>query len=134
MMKKLASVIFILSLISVTVSFSAAEEASLFQIKRLIIAGSIENREPVGIVNAFSSSTEKVYCFLEAVDISEDTTASFVWYQGEQETARVQLPLIKSKKWRTYSSKKLGGRTGDWRVELRDENDMVLETVSFTVE
>jgi hypothetical protein len=134
MMKKLASVIFILSLISVTVSFSAAEEASLFQIKRLVIAGSIENREPVGIVNAFSSSTEKVYCFLEAVDISEDTTASFVWYQGEQETARVQLPLIKSKKWRTYSSKKLGGRTGDWRVELRDENDMVLETVSFTVE
>ena len=133
-MKKLASVIFILSLISVTVSFSAAEEASLFQIKRLVIAGSIENKEPVGIVNAFSSSTEKVYCFLEAGDVLEDTTASFIWFHGEQEAAAVKLPLMKSKKWRTYSSKKLGGRTGDWRVELRDENDMVLETVSFTVE
>ena len=134
-MKKLAAIIFILSFISATVSFSAAEETSpLFQIKRLVIAGSIENKEPVGIVNAFSSSTEKVYCFLEAVDIPEDTTASFIWFHGEQETAAVKLPLMKSKKWRTYSSKKLGGRTGDWRVELRDENDMVLETVSFTVE
>jgi hypothetical protein len=134
-MKKLFAVIFILSFISVTVSFSAAEEPSpLFQIKRLVIAGSIDNREPVGIVNAFSSSTEKVYCYLEASDISEDTFVSFAWYHGEQETAIVKLPIMKSKKWRTYSSKKLGGRTGDWRVDLRDENNTVLETASFTVE
>lgn len=134
-MKKLSAVVFILSLLYIMVSFSLAEDTSpLFQIKRLVIAGSIENKEPVGIVDAFSSSTEKVYCFLEAGDISEDTTVSFVWFHGEQETARVNLPLGKGKKWRTYSSKKLGGRTGDWRVELRDENDITLETATFTVE
>ncbi len=48
------------------------EGAPLFTVARLVIAGSVENREPVGIVDAFSSTTEKVYCFLEARDIAED--------------------------------------------------------------
>ena len=108
--------------------------ADAFSIERLVIAGSIEDREPVGVVGAFPGSTEKVYCFLDARDISADTTVSFVWYFGETEMASVELSLREGSRWRTYSSKKLAGNTGSWKVELQDENGEVLETVEFTVE
>ena len=55
---------------AIAVSFAAEEQAGMsdpaFSVARLVVAGSIEEREPVGVVNAYSASTEKVYCFLEA--------------------------------------------------------------------
>ncbi len=113
---------------------SIQESAPAFTVGRLVIAGSIEDREPVGIVNVFASATEKVYCFLEAQDIAEDTSVTFVWYFGEKEMAKVELPLSQGSRWRTYSSKRLAGLKGDWKVELQDAAGAVLQTVEFKVE
>ena len=142
-MKKLSSIMIILLLAFITMAYipadvqsqeAAPEGASSFEVGRLVIAGSIDNREPVGIVSAFASSTEMVYCFLEALNIKEDTTVSFVWYLGETEKARVELPLRQGTRWRTYSSKKLGGLQGAWKVELQDADGTVLQSVDFSVE
>ena len=111
-----------------------AQEEPLFTIARMVIAGSVEDREPVGVVDEFASSTETVYCFLEATQITEDITVKFAWYHGDQKTADVALPLRQGSRWRTYSSKQLGGRTGAWRVELQDIEGNVLHSVGFTVE
>ncbi len=105
-----------------------------FTIERFVIAGSVEDKEPVGVVNAFASTTEKIYCFLEASNITEETTVSFVWYHGDKKMATVRLPLGKGSRWRTYSSKKLGGLKGEWKVELQDADGNVVETVAFSVE
>ena len=134
------SALFILvSFMLLPFSYSFAEEApqqtiSIFTVERFVVAGSIENIEPVGIVDAFSSATEKVFCFLEARDISEDTSVSFVWYLGDTKKATVDLPIKAGKRWRTYSSKKLGGQKGEWKVELQDVNGTVQRTLTFTVE
>lgn len=142
-MKKL-SIIFLSLILSLTpVLIVQAQDSpqpvqdagdALFQVGRLVIAGSIENLEPVGVVDAFAASTERVYCFLEARKIMEDTTAHFIWYHGETQVADVALPLRKGARWRTYSSKNLGGRTGDWRVEIQDADGRVLEVIGFAVE
>ncbi len=119
-------------------SFAAEGEVAAstagFNIARFVIAGSVEELEPVGTVNAFSSSTEKVYCFLEANDIADDTEISLLWYHEGTSKAVVTLSLRKGARWRTYSSKKLGGLTGNWTVELQANGGNVLETVTFTVE
>ena len=123
---------------AIAVSFAVEEQAGMsdpaFSVARLVIAGSIEEREPVGVVNAYSASTEKVYCFLEANDIKAETMVSFVWYHEDTKKATVELPLGVSSRWRTYSSKKLAGLTGEWKVELKDAGGNVLNTVLFTVE
>ena len=111
-----------------------AEGESLFTVSRLEIAGSIENLEPVCVVDIFAASTENVYCFLEAASIKKDTTVTFAWYHQEKRMAIVNLPLKKGVKWRTYSSKRLGGLKGEWKVELQDANLNVLQTIRFTVE
>ncbi|MFC1819372.1 DUF2914 domain-containing protein, partial [Thermodesulfobacteriota bacterium] len=58
----------------------------------------------------------------------------FVWYFEDTEMARVALPLNKGMRWRTYSSKKLAGLKGNWKVELQDYSGIVLNTVSFQVQ
>ncbi len=113
---------------------TAEMNAPVFSVARMLIAGSIESREPVGAVSVYASSTEKVFCFLEATDITEDTEVSFVWYHEDREMAVVTLPLKKGQKWRTYSSKKLGGLTGSWKVELHDAGGDVILDVGFIVE
>jgi hypothetical protein len=142
-MKKI-TILFLAGILSIALSAATmAEDESqsgqeavepLFQVARLVIAGSVDNREPVGVVDAFAASTEKVYCFLEATQIREDTTARVAWYHGERTMAVVDLSLRKGKRWRTYSSKKLGGNTGDWRVEIQDVEGNVLQVIGFTVE
>jgi hypothetical protein len=109
------------------------QRGSFFNIGRFVIAGSIGNKEPIGIVNAFSSSTEKAYCFLEARDITEDTAINLVWFHNYNKVATVELPIKKGVRWRTHSSKRLMGLRGIWKVELQDLNGTVLETIAFMV-
>jgi len=134
----LAMILLIVSVASVNAATAmqatAEKSAPVFSVSRMLIAGSIEDREPVGAVSAYSASTEKVYCFLEAIDIKENTKVSFVWYHEDKRMAIVTLPLNKGSKWRTYSSKKLGALTGEWKVELQDAGGNVILDVGFTVE
>lgn len=116
---------------AVTMALPAA--ASAFEIARFVIAGDIQDREPVFASSWFSSDTEKVYCFLEAVNIVEDTRVSFVWFHQGEEAARIELGIAKGDRWRTYSSKSIGERTGTWEVQLQDERGMALKSISFEI-
>jgi hypothetical protein len=105
-----------------------------FIIERMVISGKIVDLEPIAAGEVFSAVTEKVYCFLETRDIDEDTSVSLVWYFENKEMSRVSLPLTKGPRWRTYSSKKLGGLKGDWKVELQDSSGIVHNSVTFQVQ
>ncbi|MBU0479677.1 MAG: DUF2914 domain-containing protein [Proteobacteria bacterium] len=120
-----------LSLLVATTAF-AQDEASM-SISRLVTCTGIADREPVGAAESFSVDTGTVYAFMEANDISADVELSFVWLHEGDETARITLPIRQGGRWRTYSSKKLGGRTGAWRVEIQDPSGAVLSSVGFTV-
>lgn len=110
------------------------EETAPFIIKRLVIGTGVENLEPVGVAETFPASTEKVYCFLEATDIANDTEVSFVWFSGEKEMSSFSVPLKTGPRWRTYADKILREIKGDWKVEIRDADGKVLKDVQFKVE
>ena len=105
-----------------------------FTIGRMVLCKSIINREPMEISQLFSVATKKVYCFLEARDIEDDTEVRFVWYHNDTEVDSVRLPLKKGPRWRTFSSKNLVGLKGAWKVELQDSSGIVHNTLSFSVE
>lgn len=107
---------------------------SFFQIGRFVIAMGIADREPIGITNTFSALAGTVYCFLEARNITEDRTVNLLWYHEGKEMAKVELPLKKGERWRTYSSKRLDGIRGSWKVELQDNSKRVIEAITFTVD
>jgi hypothetical protein len=111
-----------------------AKEPAPFMVTRLVVGTGVEDREPVGVAETFASSTEKVYCFLEATDITKDTEVTFVWYHGQEEMRQVTLPLMTGPRWRTYAYKNLMGLKGDWKVEIKDAGGEVLKEVTFKVE
>ncbi len=109
-------------------------QAPAFTIVRAVIGTSVENREPAGTADLFPASTERVYCFVEAKDISKDTEVSFAWFQGDQEKRKVNLPLPAGPRWRTWAYKNLGGQKGDWKVEIRDGAGNLIKEIKFKVE
>ncbi|MBL0715007.1 MAG: DUF2914 domain-containing protein [Desulfosarcina sp.] len=47
---------------------------------------------------------------------------------------RPAIPALSRLAWRTYASKKIGDRQGNWKVYLQDKADQILGTVQFVVE
>jgi len=112
----------------------ATKETVPFTIKRLVVGTGVENLEPVGVAETFPASTEKVYCFLEATDISKDMEVSFVWFNGDKEMSKFSVPLKMGPRWRTHANKNLRELKGDWKVEIRDSDGKVVKDVKFKVE
>jgi DUF2914 family protein len=103
-------------------------------ITRMEIAGSVENREPVGIAASFPATQERVSCYLEFKDVPQDTTITYVWTLGQNDMGKVTQQLKKSSRWRTWANKSLGGMKGDWKVDVVDESGVVLKSATFKVE
>lgn len=116
-------------------AFEKAEvKPALFVVARFVVAKDVQDREPVDATDIFPSATDKVYCFLEAKDIIEETNVECVWYLNGTQMRVSSLTLSKGSRWRTYANKSINGQRGDWKVDLRDANGTVLKSVSFKVE
>ena len=103
-------------------------------ISRMEIAGSIENREPVGIAASFPATQEKVYCYVEFKDVPQDSTITYVWKLGQNDMGKVTQQVKKTSRWRTWANKSLDGMKGDWKVDVLDESGAVLKSATFKVE
>ena len=112
----------------------AAAPAPSLNISRMEIAGSVEDREPVGIAATFPDNTDKVYCFVEVKDAPMDASITFVWSLGPNEMGKVTQQVKQSSRWRTWSSKTVSGMRGDWKVDVLDESGAVLKSATFKVE
>jgi hypothetical protein len=113
---------------------AAAKEKPPFTIARAVIATGVENLEPAGATETFPPTTEKVYCFIEATEVSKDTEVTFVWYHDATELSKFSLPLKEGPRWRTYADKTLYGMKGDWKVEIQDSAGNVVKELGFKVE
>ncbi|MCX7793287.1 MAG: DUF2914 domain-containing protein [Thermodesulfovibrionales bacterium] len=132
-MRRLVYVMIALFLINAGHIVNAQIESG-FSIERMVVATGIENREPVDIRDTFSAATEKVYCFIEARNIKEDTNITVVWSNNGKEVLRTSLPLKKGSRWRTYAEKRLYGMRGEWKVDILDNAGNFLKAVTFKVE
>ncbi len=129
----LPTVLSALLILSVMAEGAAAQGAP-FSVERLVVGTGVQDREPVGVADIFPAGTETVFCYLEARNISQEVEVQLVWYFGEEEVARVPLSLGAGPRWRTYSSKQIGDRRGNWKVYLQDDADQTLGSVQFVVE
>ena len=115
-------------------SGSGQDKPAEIEIAQAVIGTGVENLEPKGVADAFPSTTEKVYCFIEAKNIPSDTEVTFVWSLGDKEMLTFSTALKAGARWRTYGSKNLYGKKGDWKVEIKDAGGKILKEVKFKVE
>lgn len=105
-----------------------------FEVARLVVCSDVQNRNPIDVRDVFPAETVTVFCFLEARAVLETTAVTMVWYHEEEELASVPLTVGQSPRWRTYSSKEIQGRRGNWKVYLLDSADNTLASVQFVIE
>lgn len=97
-----------------------------------VVCTGVTNREPQGVSEQFSSQVGALYCFSEVKNY--EGTIFHVWFHGEEEVARMELP-VKGQRFRTWSKKRIPPSwTGPWRVEVRTAEGKVLAEVRFTVQ
>lgn len=131
---RVAAVALLLGFLAALPAIGFATGSTAFTVERLVIAEAVQEREPVNVTEKLPATAEVAYCFLEVRSIAQDTEAVFVWYRNNEVVAKVMAPLGQGQRWRTYSSKKLNGQSGDWRVEVQDKDGKVMDTVNFIVE
>lgn len=124
-MKKQLSALFFFVLFSTVIQ---AQNITQFD-----FATAIEDRQPVGIDTAFTANVGTVFCFTRIEGADDTTQIAHVWYNKDEERARINLD-VKSDDWRTWSSKSiLESWTGRWRVMVEDNDGNVLSTKTFVI-
>ena len=97
------------------------------------ISRDVVDRMPVDANTTFPSDVGRLYCWTRITGAEGETTVHHVWIHGDEERADLELN-VGAASWRTWSNKAIVPEwTGDWRVEVRDANGNVLETIRFTV-
>ena len=104
---------------------------------RAYVCKGIEQNEPTEAGKSFVPEADgilRLCCFSEIGGAGEGATILHLWYWGDREMARVELP-VRSFRWRTWSTKKiLDEWQGEWRVDVTDQQGFVLTSLTFSVE
>lgn len=96
-----------------------------------VVGTGVENRQPQGVGEEFPSQVGALFCFSEVKNY--EGTLLHVWFHGEKEVARIELP-VKGERFRTWSKKRIPASwTGPWRVEVQTAEGKVLAQAKFTV-
>lgn len=127
-MKRLSLLLVLLALL-----VAAPALAGNLTVAEGVITTQVANHQAVDQIQTYSAKVGKLFCFTRITGAAGDTTITHVWYHGDKEMARVELP-VRSPNWRTWSSKRiLPSWTGAWKVEVLDAQGKVLKTIPFTL-
>ena len=93
----------------------------------------VKDRQPSGVGSVFPETLDKLFCFTKIGGAKGSTYVYHVWYFGDKEIARVKLP-VKSKSWRTWSSKNLHLGLGYGYVKIVSGSGDILGMAEFKIE
>lgn len=102
-------------------------------VAEMVFCTGVEDRQPAGEATSFGDDVGSVTCFTKITGVADESSVTHVWYYGDEEMGRVELP-VRSEMWRTWSTKTiLPDATGDWRVDVLSASGDVLKSATFTV-
>jgi hypothetical protein len=111
---------------------AVAQQQPALVLEEIQLCTAVEDRQPSGVGTVFPDDLDKLYCFTKIGGAEEPTYVYHVWYFGNDEIARVKLP-VKSNPWRTWSSKKLHMLLGNGHVEIVSESGDILGKAEFEI-
>jgi hypothetical protein len=111
---------------------AVAQKQSALVLEEIHMCTAVEDRQPSGVGTVFPDDLDKLYCFTKIAGAEAPTNVYHVWYFGDKEIARVELP-VKSNSWRTWSSKKLNMVLGNGHVEIVSESGDILGKAEFEI-
>jgi len=116
-----------------TASVCMGEPSANMTLVKAVMCESIDNYQPVNPAVVFSISQGEVYCFSNFDPVLKKTRIFHKWYKKDKLVFTMRLTLSPPK-WSSFSRIQIrSADKGPWRVEIRDENDTLLETLRFSM-
>jgi hypothetical protein len=106
-----------------------------FKVPELVVGKEInkKDRTVIGEGTIFASDVGKLVCFTKVTGAVKHTQIHHVWYFEGKTIAKIPLQ-VKSRSWRTWSSKEiLPSWQGDWVVKVLDSDGLVIASKQFII-
>jgi len=130
-MKTLTTTVIGFALVALLAPLGASAQS--LSVAESALATGVVDRMPTGQAMTFPANVERVYAWTRIQGAEGQTMIHHVWIHDGVERADLEL-TIGGSPWRTWSNKAIPPEwAGDWRVEVRDANGRVLDTIRFTV-
>jgi hypothetical protein len=111
-----------------------APERSRLSVLEAATCLNVESRIPEGISSHFSTDSGAVWAYVKVNNPGKKSHITMVWKRDDQVRARMRLPVGSSPRWRTWSRMRIRQYDmGEWTVEVRDDNDLLLKEILFDV-
>lgn len=111
-----------------------SQNTDSLDVAEAVICREVVNRAAVGSGTNFPASVGKLSCFTKIVGAETETHITHVWYHGNMERFRINLP-VRSASWRTHSTKTIRSwETGVWHVDILDSDGNRLEVLNFHID
>lgn len=134
-MRQLILLVTLLVALLVPMFSSAIAAEQELTVPELVIGVEVNKKDRTvdGAGTNFASDVGKLVCFSRVLGAEKQTQIYHVWYYGGRTIAKIPLQ-IKSRSWRTWSTKKiLPGWTGDWVVKVLDGDGLVIASQKFKI-
>ena len=103
-------------------------------VKDIKICKSIYNRTPVGSDLTFTNNVDSLYCYTKIQNPGQKREVKHSWYFNNQMMTQVRYNVRKSNTYRSWTKKTiLPSQIGDWRVDIQDNNGVIIGSTSFKI-
>lgn len=129
----LKTVFWVSSIILCFLLTDAGSDSGKAVMVQAIMCNAVEKHQPVDPAVVFSISQDEVVCFSKFDPVKEKTIAFHKWYKQDKLIFTIKLKLSPPR-WSTYSRMQIRNEDkGPWRVEIRNEDDMLLQNLRFSI-
>lgn len=133
--KTVAAMMFFIALVLLpaTSAYSEKKANPRMMLAQAVICEAMENFQPVNPAVVFSISHGQVFCFSNFDPVFEKTHVFHKWYKKDKLIFTMRLTLSPPK-WSSFSTIQIReADKGPWRVEIRDVDDALLQTLRFSM-
>ncbi|MBR57584.1 MAG: hypothetical protein CMH54_05940 [Myxococcales bacterium] len=111
------------------------DSGSTISVNRLVVCTGVENRNPVGVSDQFSTEDSPLTGFVSLKNSGAPTKITMVWVHEGKVRDRIELKAGSSSRWRTWSRKTIRRRDqGNWQLILLDHKNQALKSLDFVIE
>ena len=123
--------------ISITANINTDDsfnKVNSLDVKEIIICRGVYKRNPIKPGFEFTNNVDSLFCYTKISNSGPKKEIKHLWYFKDKKITTVVYNIKTAYNYRSWSRKTiLPSQTGEWRVEIVDENDKLLASRDFSI-
>ena len=123
-----------ISLTSIVSTDDSSNKVNSLDVKEIIICRGVYKRNPIKPGFEFTNNVDSLFCYTKISNSGPKKEIKHLWYFKDKKITTVVYNIKTAYNYRSWSRKTiLPSQTGQWRVEIVDENDKLLASRDFSI-